>query len=382
MAVFANLYYGFPSRSLKVIGVTGTDGKTTTTHLIYHILKSAGKSVSMISTVYAKVADVRYDTGLHTTTPSSFLVQKLLRLAAENREEYFVLETTSHALDQNRVWGIKFLISVVTNVTHEHLDYHRYFDQYLKAKAKIFKQSKTCLLNVDDHSYDFLKQEINNNNVYTYGLVNKAAFNLDFGKIDGRIAKFNQYNYLAGYSVARLLNIEESVIFKSFSTFKLPAGRLEFVYQKKFSIVVDFAHTPNAFSQLLPELLKHLKKDARLIHVFGAAGLRDRSKRFEMGRISGQYSDEIILTEEDYRTESLYKICEQIGKGINSVQKKYIIKEKRQDAINYSIKIAKPGDIIAITGKAHEKSLCRGKTEFPWDEKKAINVALKKYVIL
>ncbi len=128
-AVIANIYYGFPSRRLKIIGVTGTDGKTTTTHLIYHILKVAGKRVSMISSVYANIGSKVYDTGFHVTTPNPLEIQKYLNLAVKNKDEYFVLETTSHALDQNRVWGVNYKISVVTNITEEHLDYHKTYEE-------------------------------------------------------------------------------------------------------------------------------------------------------------------------------------------------------------------------------------------------------------
>src|SRR3989339_1761298 len=142
-AVLANIFYGFPSRKLKVIGITGTDGKTTTTHLIAHILKTAGKKASFVSSVYASIGGVESDIGFHVTTPSSFILQKLLKQSADNHDEYFVLETTSHALDQNRVWGIKYEIGVITNITHEHLDYHRTYEEYVKAKLKLLLNSKT-----------------------------------------------------------------------------------------------------------------------------------------------------------------------------------------------------------------------------------------------
>ena len=173
-AVIANIYYGFPSRKLKVIGVTGTDGKTTTTHLIYHILKTAGKKVSMVSTVYAKIGAEEFDTGLHTTTPSSFLVQKLLKKAVENGDEFFVLETTSHALDQNRVFGVKYFVAVLTNVTHEHLDYHKTYKKYVDTKAKLLKQSNIVIINSDDHSFERLDKILKHsvNKVYHYGFSN------------------------------------------------------------------------------------------------------------------------------------------------------------------------------------------------------------------
>lgn len=350
-AILANIWYGFPSRELKVIGVTGTDGKTTTTHLIYHILKTAGKKVSMISTIYAKVGNQKFETGLHTTTPSPFIIQKMLNLAVKNSEDFFILETTSHALDQNRVWGIKYEIGIITNITHEHLDYHKTYENYTKTKLKLLKMAKIGIKN-------------------TYNIANVIK------KIPD-LAKFNQYNYSAAYAVCKQLGLSDKIILKAMKTFVLPKGRLDLIYDKDFKIIIDFAHTPNAFLQLLPEIRKkYLKKSGQLIHVFGAAGLRDSSKRSLMGKASDQFSDRIVLTEEDYRTEDLQKICHQIALGIKN--KKYQVIPDRQKAINEAVFQAKVGDLIVITGKSHEKSLCRGKTEEPWDEYEAVKKALEE----
>ncbi|MFN4212413.1 MAG: Mur ligase family protein [Microgenomates group bacterium] len=388
-AVLANIYYQFPSRRLKVIGVTGTDGKTTTTHLIYHILKSAGKKVSLISTVYAKVGNQEFDTGLHTTTPGPFFIQRFLKRAADSGDQFFVLETTSHALDQNRVWGVKYEIGVITNITHEHLDYHQTYEEYVKTKLKLLKMAKIALVNKDDQSYRYIKDKISNIS-YPYKISKIIR------EIPG-LAKFNQYNYSAAYFVCKQLGVSDEVILKAMKSFKLPSGRMELVYDGSFKVLIDFAHTPNAFAQILPEVrMRYLRKGGKLIHVFGAAGLRDFSKRPLMGEVSGKFADMIIITEEDYRTEDLYKICQQIGvgiakQGIKLVDEKffernddkiYTIITNRQKAINKAIKIAKKGDVILITGKAHEKSLCRGKIEYPWDEYKAVKKALKIYKLL
>ena len=348
-AILANLWYGFPSRKLKVIGITGTDGKTTTTHLIYHILKDAGKKVSMISTIYAKVGNNEYETGLHTTTPSSFMIQKMLNLAVKNIQEYFVLETTSHALDQNRVWGIRYEVGAITNITYEHLDYHKTYEEYVKTKLKLLKMAEVGIKNTDN-IVNIIKEIPN-------------------------LTKFNQYNYSTAYMVCHKLGFSDEIILNAMETFQLPKGRLEIVYNKGFKIIIDFAHTPNALLQLLPEIKKkYLKKNGRLIHVFGAAGLRDFTKRPLMGEVSSKYSDVIILTEEDYRTEDLQEICRQISSSIKN--KKYQIITDRQEAIDKAVKIAETNDVVVITGKAHEKSLCRGKTEEPWNEYKAVKKAL------
>jgi UDP-N-acetylmuramoyl-L-alanyl-D-glutamate--2,6-diaminopimelate ligase len=367
-AIVANLLYGFPSRNLKVIGVTGTDGKTTTTHLIAHILKTAGKKVSFVSSVGASIGSTESDIGFHVTTPSSFALQKLLRQSVDNHDQFFVLETTSHALDQNRVWGIKYEIGVITNITHEHLDYHKTYEEYTNVKIKLLRMSNIGVVNNDDESFQKIKNlklRVKNYNSKLKSL-----------KLLGELTLFNQYNYSAAYTVCKELGLSEEIILKAMKSFELPKGRVDLVYNKDFKVVIDFAHTPNALLQLLPALRKqYLKKGGRLIHVFGSAGLRDHIKRPLMGEASSKFSDLIFITEEDYRTEDLKTICQQIASGIN--KKDYHIVLDRQDAINQAIKIAKKNDVVVLTGKAHEKSLCREKTENPWDEYEAVRRALK-----
>ncbi|MFA6017505.1 MAG: Mur ligase family protein [Patescibacteria group bacterium] len=349
-AIVANLWYGFPSRKLKVIGITGTDGKTTTTHLIVHILKFAGKKVSFVSSVFASIGGKESDIGFHVTTPSSFALQKLLKQSVDNGDEYFVLETTSHALDQNRVWGINYEIGLITNITHEHLDYHKNFKDYEKTKLKLLKISKFAIKNGNN--------------------IENIVKNIP------DLTTFNQYNYSSAYAVCKQLGLSDETILKAMKTFHLPKGRLDLVYDKKFKIIIDFAHTPNALLQLLPAVRKlYLKGKGRLIHVFGSAGLRDFTKRPLMGEASDKFSDVIFITEEDYRIEDPKEISQQIASGIKN--KDYLIVLDRQDAINKAIKFAKVGDVVVLTGKAHEKSLCRGKTEYEWDEYEAVEKALK-----
>jgi UDP-N-acetylmuramoyl-L-alanyl-D-glutamate--2,6-diaminopimelate ligase len=349
-AILANVLYGFPSRKLKVIGITGTDGKTTTTHLIAHILKTVGKKVSFVSSIYASIGGKESDIGFHVTTPSSFALQRLLKQSVNNHDEYFVLETTSHALDQNRVWGINYEVGIITNITHEHLDYHKNYEEYTKTKLKLLEMAKVGIKNTDKIAN--IVEQIPN------------------------LTLFNKHNYSSAYMVCKRLGISDKGILKAMKTFELPKGRLDLVYDKDFKVIIDFAHTPNALLQLLLAVRKlFLKKGRRLIHVFGSAGLRDFTKRPLMGEASAKYSDDIFITEEDYRTEDLKKICEQIGSGIKNKNYKIIL--DRQTAINEAIKIAKAGDVVVLTGKAHEKSLCRGKTEEPWDEYAAVKKALK-----
>ena len=371
-AFLANIWYGFPSRKITVIGITGTDGKTTTTHLIAHILKSCGKKVSYISTIFAKIGEKEYDTGFHVTTPNPWLIQKLIKEAVNNKDEYFILETTSHALDQNRVWGINYKIGVLTNVTYEHLDYHLSYENYLKTKVELLKRAEVAFFNKDDRSYLYVKKMLKGRKkIIEYqklSIIKKNFPNLE---------KFNQENFSAAYLVALNLGLRSEEVLKAIKTFKLPKGRFDLVYDKDFKVIIDFAHTPNAFLKLLSEIRKkYLKNKGRLIHVFGSAGLRDNTKRPLMGEISGRFADFIILTEEDYRTEDPNKICQEVASGIRNKNYQVIIDRKK--AIEKALKMAKKGDVVIFTGKAHEKSLCRGKTEYPWDEYRAVEIGLKK----
>ncbi len=366
-AFLANVWYFFPSKKLTVIGVTGTDGKTTTTSLIYHILKTAGKDVSMISTVGAVINGKKYDVGFHVTTPSPWHIQKFLKKATG----YLVLEVTSHSLDQYRVWGIDFRVGVLTNVTNEHLDYHKTYENYVKTKIKLLERSKVAVVNKDDKSYDFIQLKVK-----TYGMDKNADINpQNFPFKTKLFGEFNKYNMLAAVAVCQTLGISDNFIRKGIETFRLPVGRAEIVHENNFTVMIDFAHTPNAFAKLLTEVKKQTK--GRLIHVFGAAGLRDETKRPEMGKISSQYADVIVLTEEDPRSESVEKIMDKIQSGISN---KVVINKiiDRQEAITAAIKMAKKGDFVLLTGKSHEQSMNYGKGEEPWSEHEAVNKALRQ----
>lgn len=375
-AIAANLWYGFPSKYIKVIGVTGTDGKTTTTHLIYHILSSAGKQTSMISTIYGKVGNMEYDTGLHVTTPDPFMVQKMIREAVIAGDEYFILETTSHAIDQNRIWGIQYKAAVLTNITHEHLDYHRSIEKYGVTKIKLIQDAEIGVVNSDDPVTKSQMERFvsrRNHRIVTYGIKQKADYSLDFRKEINNLADFNAYNYLAAYSLCREIGLSDSVIRSHLTTFSLPAGRIDIVYDKKFKVIIDFAHTPNAIARILETVKKlYVKNKGRVIHVFGSAGLRDASKRPLMGEASAEFADISFITEEDYRTEDPKQIAEEIGRGFEKFHKKYTVHIDRMDAIHTALDEAKPDDIVVITGKGHEKSLCRGKKEYPWSDKSCV----------
>ncbi len=382
-ACLAVLYYRYPSSKIKVIGVTGTDGKTTTSSLIAHILAENHRKVSIITTVAAKIGSQVYETGFHTTTPSPFAIQKYLRLAVDNNNEFFVLETTSHALDQYRVFGVCYLVSVITNITHEHLQYHKTYENYVKAKAKLIKWSKFGYINKDDMSFEYLEKILDMSAVKTYGLEKGADFILNISeKLNLSMPHFNKYNFLAAYVVCRKIGLTDSQIFSAMKTYTLPEGRMELIYDSKFKVIVDFAHTPNSLHEVLPSIRKKYLKHGRLIHVFGCAAFRDDSKRSIMGRESGTLADLTIVTEEDYRTEDPRRIFKMIATGLEEAGstfedkvtfgknvKTFTYINNRLEAIKKALEIAHKGDVIILTGKGHEKSLCRGKKEFPWSDK-------------
>lgn len=380
LALFALWRYGFPSRQLKIIGVTGTDGKTTTVSLIYQLMREADFSVAMISTVSAKIDEEEIDTGSHVTSSDPELLQRLLRRIVNRGIKYVVLEVTSHGLDQFRLLGIDYEIGVVTNITHEHLDYHKTFASYLEAKAKLFNHSKLAILNRDDQSYSFLAERVKarGGQVISYGIKNQADFMPKTFLFKTSLpGEYNRYNVLAAIATASALGIDQEKVKKAVASFKGVVGRMEEIEtDKDFRVIVDFAHTPNALEQVLKTLKDGLNKSHRLIAVFGAAGLRDQTKRPMMGEIAGKLADLVVLTAEDPRTEKVEEICEQIAAGCRRVGVEPTIISNRQEAIDFAIKSARRGDIVVVCGKGHEKSMCFGKKEYPWSDREAVKKAL------
>jgi UDP-N-acetylmuramoyl-L-alanyl-D-glutamate--2,6-diaminopimelate ligase len=374
--IFANLFYLNPSKSLKIIGVTGTDGKTTTSNIIYHILHSSGIKTGLVSTVNAKIGSKEYDTGFHVTNPGPFQLQKLLSLMVKNKLEYAVLEVTSHGLDQNRNFGINFDIGVLTNITHEHLDYHKTFDNYVSAKAKLFHKSKICIINEDYFKY-FKKNITKKQKVILYS---SATLNTDLIRaIKSRFKEeYNIQNATAAVLVAKELGIEDKKIIKAVKSFPGVEGRMQEVKNKKgIKIVVDFAHTPNALENILLTLKKEKNNKNKLISVFGCAGERDIQKRPMMGEISTRIADISIFTAEDPRHEDVNEIIKEMKMGIKN--KRAIVFEipDRFEAIKKAIDIAKRGDIVVLCGKGHEKSMAYGDTEKPWSDVKSVKRILK-----
>ncbi len=387
VAIFFAFFYHFPAKKLTVIGVTGTDGKTTTVNLIYEILKEAGEKVSMTSSVKAVVGEKIYGLGFHVTTPDSKDIQILLYQAVLSGSKYFILEASSHGLSQNRLWGCFFKIGVVTNIAHDHLDYHKTYDNYLKAKSRLFERVKIAILNRDDKSYKYLnlKLKAQKSKIVTYGIKQKADFTpKTFPFKTSLPGEYNQYNCLAAIAVASSLGISPLKIRKAVASFKGVKGRMEEIKMgQNFRVFIDFAATPNSLKNVLQTLINQKVKGARLIAVFGSAGLRDKMKRPMMGEISGKYADITVITAEDPRTEDVNQIIEEIAQGAikgGAKEGKTLFKiPDRAEAIRFAIqKLAKKGDIVVTCGKGHEQSMCYGKTEYPWDEYEVVKKAIKE----
>lgn len=334
-SVVAAIYFRFPGKKLTVIGITGTDGKTTTSTLIHHILTEAGIKTGISSTLASP----------HTTTPGRWRIQKFLWQSLKSGCTHVVLEVTSIAIDQHRVWGVPFEVGVLTNISdHEHLDYHKTFENYKNTKLAFLKTCK---------------------HVVYWENFKKFRFETKL------IGEFNRQNCLAAIGVAKTLGISDEVIRKAVASFEAPSGRLETVVKKPFLVIVDFAHTPQAFEKVLPEVKKLGKK---LIHVFGCTGDRDKSKRPIMGQIAAKYDDEIILTSEDTYFENPEKIMDEVSSGI---KRPFLRISDRQLAIKKALEIAKRGDVVMITGVGHQKSLNIGGKEIPWSDQKTVLEILK-----
>ncbi len=377
LSCIAIVWYGFPGNKIKVIGVTGTDGKTTTTTLIYEVLHASGMKVSMISSVHAIIGGKIYDTGFHVTTPDAFFVQKYLRQAVDHGDTHMVLEVTSHGLAQHRVHGVPFEVGVITNITHEHLDWHRTFEHYKATKLSLLKRAKTAVVNRDESElFADAMPLLRNKRVVSYGIRREAQITPQTHPFTTKLpGEFNKYNCLAAISVAELFSIPWNVTKKAIKSFPGIPGRMEMVATTPVKIIVDFAHTPNAIDRALKTARTMTKK--RLIHVFGSAGLRDASKRPLMGEASSRYADIIVLTEEDYRTEDVEKIMDEIASGI-APGPKVLRFASRAKAIQMALSLAKKGDVLILTGKGHEKSLCRGTVEYPWSDQKEVKRLLSR----
>lgn len=382
-----HLLYRFPSKKLVVIGVTGTSGKTTTAHMIYEVLKAAGYKVSLLSTIKAVVGGQGYDTGFHVTTPGRHRLAEYLKKAVDNGDKYFVLEVSSHALDQNRAGFVDFDIGVLTTLAHEHLDYHKTFLNYTKSKFILLHKAKRVVIPTEA-----VPVEIQFDIGYEQVIKKAITFGISYGDVTQKGWKFslqlpgefNTKNALAAAAVGKLVGIDEKIIKSTLEKFDSIPGRWEEIQNTKgFQIVIDFAHKPDALEEVLKTARSQIKKNGRVIVMFGCAGARDVQKRPMMGKIADKLADIIVLTDEDPRFEDPMKIIREIGSGIKNnesrEQEKTLFEiPNRQEAIEFVIKkLARGGDVVLLLGKGHEQSMnYRGK-EMSWDEKKVVLHALE-----
>lgn len=384
-AIITQNKYGFPAKNLKIIGVTGTDGKTTTSTLIAQMLRSAGFRVAMVTTISVDYGDGKGAVANPTrmTTMGAKSLMKILKKVSDNKVDWLVLETTSHALAQYRVWGIPYSVGVMTNVGHEHLDYHGTFERYRDAKKMLFTQvndNKKGLMvgvaNADDPSGELFAKEVKNPTLY--GIKNgnlkatsikttpsgsnyTAVIGSDRYEIKCHLpGSFNVYNSLAAVAVGRAIGLTKSQIEQGIASLQSVEGRMTRVDEgQDFEVIVDYAHTPESFEKLFTEIKPVTK--GRLITVFGSAGRRDKAKRAEQGRIAGKYCDIVIATEEDDRDVDGLQILEQIGSGAiesgKTKDKDLFLIHKREEAIEKAVSIARKDDVILLLGKGHEKSI-------------------------
>lgn len=403
-AIFFNVLYGFPARGMKVIGVTGTNGKTTTSFLIHGMLKEAGFKTGIMTTVAWGVDDELHQQIEHmTSVPVPTLLRRLKEMRAK-KIDWLVLETTSHALAQYRVWGVPYSVAVLTNITHEHLDYHRTFRRYMEAKRKLFKITnhhysglRTGVINADDECVNLFAKVIKHSVLYgvEHGELRArdikntprgVSYTASQGDSTYRInchipGTFNIYNSLAAVGVGITLGLSASDIEKGIDGVKNVEGRMTRVDAgQPFEVIVDFAHTPDSFEKLFKDLRP--KVSGKLIVLFGSAGRRDEAKRPIQGQLAGQYADEVIITEEDDRDIDGLQIMEEIAKGAEKAKK---IREKnlflihdRVEAIKFAISRARAkDDVVLLLGKGHEKTIARGHGDDPWDEVAEAKKALK-----
>jgi UDP-N-acetylmuramoyl-L-alanyl-D-glutamate--2,6-diaminopimelate ligase/murE/murF fusion protein len=374
-------FFDYPSRKLRMIGITGTNGKTTTTYLIQSILKEAGYKIGVIGTIQTMIGEKVLP--MKNTTPDVVDLQEILAKMVSNGIEYVVMEVSSHALALNRVAGCEFDVGIFTNLTQDHLDFHHDFVNYLAAKAKLFemlgsstavKQGKTAIVNIDDEasekiikstacqviSYSINKDsdlQAQHTDVHSGG----TSFTVtgSFGEMPLNLkitGLFNVYNVLAAIGAAKAENIDFTIIKSALEKFQSVPGRFELVDEgQPFSIIVDYAHTPDGLENILKTARQIAKQ--RIIVVFGCGGDRDRTKRPIMGKLAAEYGDVVIATSDNPRSEDPAAILEEVEAGILkglTTEKDYEKIVDRRQAITRALKLAKPEDVVIIAGKGHE----------------------------
>jgi len=402
-AVFFNVINGFPARGLKVIGVTGTNGKTTTAFLIHRMLHESGYKVGLMSTVGWGVGSEIEPQLHHMTNVSSSELMGRLKYMRRQKVEWLVLETTSHALAQHRVWGVPYSVAVLTNLTHEHLAYHRTFERYRDAKRRMFKLAnrnkkglRTGVINADDPNAGLFASDIAN--TVTYGVksgdiraVNVklspsgVEYDAKVGSDDYHIktqlpGSFNVENSLAALSVGRVIGLTSQQIEQGIAALPSVEGRMTRIDEgQDFDVIVDYAHSPDSYEKLFKDIKPVVK--GKLIVLFGSLGGGDKGKRPLQGELAGKYADEVILCEEDDRQEDPDQIVNDIAVGVTKAGKQrdkdLFFVHDRTEAINFAVKRANKGDTVLLLGKGHEKTIEDADGEHPWDEIATAHAALK-----
>ncbi|MDO8582175.1 MAG: UDP-N-acetylmuramoyl-L-alanyl-D-glutamate--2,6-diaminopimelate ligase [bacterium] len=403
-AILADIWYGHPSRKLVVIGVTGTNGKTTTAHFITTVLEARGLRVGLISTIVIRIGgEERVNETKMTSLKNCWQLQRLLAAMVAAGDTYAVVETTSHALNQYRVHAIAYDVAVLTNVTHEHLDYHKTLDRYRKAKERLFAMvasrskkiidgknvPRVTVVNADDPSApSFLRYRSDVRSAYGFGARPQEVEEKNFItqkslatplQIPGR---FTLANACAAFAVATVLGIPHDVARHALQSVKGIPGRLERIDEgQSFIAMIDYAVTPDSFEKLAEVVRGEiLAKGARWWWVFGATGERDRAKRPILGEIAGRVADFVVLTNEDPFHEDPERILDEVEAGVKKSgkekEKNYWRTLDRRAAIRYALERAKPGDVVTITGKGAETAMAIGDNRVPWDERQIVREIL------
>ncbi|MFM2269900.1 MAG: hypothetical protein RL757_3341 [Bacteroidota bacterium] len=396
LAKLAANFYNNPSHHLKLIGVTGTNGKTTTTTLLYDLFTALGYKSGLISTVEYRVAG-QILPSTHTT-PDPVSLQWHFAEMVKAGCTYAFMEVSSHALDQNRTAGVLFSGALFSNITHDHLDYHKTFAEYIKAKQKLFDQlprTAFALTNVDDKNGKIMVQN-SRAKIYSYSLRKSSNFSVRIVEntieglhllLDGHdfharlIGEFNAYNLLACYGCAKILNMPEDEILVALSNLKGAEGRFDQINDIKSGItgIVDYAHTPDALQKVLETIQQLRKPGQRIITLTGCGGDRDPAKRHSMGKIAAEMSDIAILTSDNPRSEDPQQIINQMQAGVAAKnQRKVIENADRKQAIKTALQLAQRGDIILLAGKGHEKYQEINNIKYPFDDKEILLELLGK----